>query len=211
MAIISINAPSPKQGLPLSKALLKSSSLLQKSQSLPKLAIVISQVKATKSFPKQSQLTIIKSQASLRLPVGKQASLSSKLRYYQFLNNSTFKSPLAAFNRFFGQNSKQTATHIQIDKTSLPLLTPNVNNSAESLLTALILHIIKYESSYNSRITVEVWKTEFVKRENKNYVSTILLINGYVLVNYVNIGSDFNQLNYQIITDKTPVFHPSKF
>lgn len=49
--------------------------------------------------------------------------------------------------RFFGINARQTSTHLIIQKSDLPLLTSKLSNSAESLLIALLLHVMLYESN----------------------------------------------------------------
>ncbi|MUL39308.1 hypothetical protein [Gloeocapsopsis dulcis] len=58
-----------------------------------------------------------------------------------------FHNYLSALGRFFGVNAAQTATQLFIKKSDLPLLTHSTDNTAESLLIALLIHVIQNESN----------------------------------------------------------------
>ena len=104
-------------------------------------------------------------------------SLNNSLGYYQDY--------LSTFARFFGASAKQTVTHIHIKKDELPELTPLINNSAESLIIALLLRVYLYESnSLLSKITSEIWKVEFIRVGVQAYIRHILLIKLYLPLLY---------------------------
>lgn len=92
---------------------------------------------------------------------------------------------LSSLVRFFGEGFRQDANYFYINKTALPGLTLHSQNTAESLLTALLLRVKDYESnSLISRVIVEHWKTQPIKVNNKNLIMGILLVKLYVLAKY---------------------------
>ncbi|NJL61826.1 MAG: hypothetical protein HC903_08330 [Methylacidiphilales bacterium] len=77
----------------------------------------------------------------------------------------------------FGTNASQTATELIIKKSDLAAigLVPTANNTAESLLVALILTAGTYLTSTNQetnvdiQVTVEKGLDSFTTRNNQNY------------------------------------------
>ena len=83
----------------------------------------------------------------------------------------------SSFARFFGVNAKQTAAHLHISKADLPGLSPKASDTAESILIALLLQEMIYESnSLISRIVVERWGNQLISSNNKNFIRSFLLI-----------------------------------
>ncbi|MUL39340.1 hypothetical protein [Gloeocapsopsis dulcis] len=128
-------------------------------------------------------------------------STSSDLSYFQgyyagilqnqingFVNPriGEFHNYLSRFARFFGENAAQTATHLIIRKSDLPLITPSSNNTAESLVIALLLRVKDYESNDSiSRISVELFKQEFIVKNNVTLLQSIILVNFRVTAQYL--------------------------
>ena len=104
---------------------------------------------------------------------------------------------LASLVRFFGDGFRQDTKFFYINKTALPGLTPQVNNTAEALLTGLLLRVKEYESnSLISKVTVEHWKLELIKVDNVPMIKEILLVKLY--------GSTIF-INYELQSINTPV------
>lgn len=135
------------------------------------------------------------------------ANLSSYLQFTQLIARE-YKLPLA---RLFGSNARQDATKIYINKADLEGLTSAINNSAESLLIALLMTAMKGESSYNSRIDISERKPYFVKVNLQNYSKLGFQVLLLVPVSYVNIGSNFSELNFEITNEASDTFIPNRF
>lgn len=86
----------------------------------------------------------------------------------------------SSFTRFFGEGFKQDASKIYIQKSSLMLLTALPNNTAESLLTALLLQVKTYESnSLISNAVIELFSQSLVTKDNETLIQSTLLIKLY--------------------------------
>ncbi|BBD68650.1 hypothetical protein NIES4072_40280 [Nostoc commune NIES-4072] len=74
----------------------------------------------------------------------------------------------------FGSNATQTATTITIAKADLPRLTANANNTAESLLTGILLKAqtsltqTNFDSNINQSIYVNSGFSSFTTRGTNN-------------------------------------------
>lgn len=115
-----------------------------------------------------------------------------------------FQDYLSTFARFFGVNAKQDAGELYLNKNDFSQLTPLPDNSAEALLTALLIRVMNYESSpLISKVVIELWKTEFINLNNKKTVNSILLVKLNVLATYVtnanpNISNQINNASSAI-------------
>lgn len=115
------------------------------------------------------------------------APLQSSLSAIALVNVSqgNYQNYLSSLARFFGVNAKQDASYLYIQKSDLILLTPRVNNTAESLLVALLLRIKQYESnSLISRVLIELFKQEFIVVNSLPKVQNIFLVKLYGLATY---------------------------
>ncbi|MFB2770363.1 hypothetical protein ACE1AT_13890 [Pelatocladus sp. BLCC-F211] len=105
--------------------------------------------------------------------------------------------------QLFGVNAIQDSQSLIIAKTDLPLLTPSVSNTAESLLTAILLKafenfqgqltdsqgnkiedpqgtVIEYNNSaLYQLLSIEPWNTFFEQRNEFVYVTNMLIVNQY--------------------------------
>lgn len=121
---------------------------------------------------------------------GGQQEATSKVTGTQIATTGQFQDYLSIFARFFGINTKQTTTHVYINKADLPDLNPKANNTAESLLVALLLREMQYESNFLiSRIVIEKYKAEFASLSGKPVIVNTLLIRLYLLLNFINYES----------------------
>lgn len=103
------------------------------------------------------------------------------------VSQGSYQNYLSRLARFFGVNAKQDANYLYIQKSDLILLIPRVNNTAESLFIALLLQVEQFESnSLISTVLVELFKQEFVSRNNQVYINSLLLVKLYTSVIYVN-------------------------
>lgn len=92
---------------------------------------------------------------------------------------SNYQSYQSRFARFFGVGARQDAAKLYIQKADLGLALLT-NNTAESILVALLLQVMKYESNnLISRGTVEVFNVEFLISNNLAITRTILVVNLY--------------------------------
>lgn len=126
-----------------------------------------------------------------------------------FANQGNYQIYQSSFVRFFGEGFKQDSSKIYIQKNSLPLLTLSNNNTAESLLVALLLQIKQYESnSLISLATVEIFSQNFISSNNDSHlILTTLLLKLYVRVTYVSAPNP--ELGNQII-NSSPI-NPNQF
>lgn len=144
--------------------------------------------------------------SSFGVDISAHSFLTSQANFIQSIPYN-LSQPLA---RIFGANAKQDISKIYINKVDLPGLTANSNNSAESLLIALLLQAIKFESSYESRIVVERRPVKFVSSRQQRYINFLILVKGYVPVTYVS-NTTFNKLNSQIAPTTMPGFSPQNY
>lgn len=113
--------------------------------------------------------------------------------------NSYFHNYLSSFVRFFGDNAKQDVSRIYIKKSDLTLTT-NANNRAESLVVALLLRVMQYESDdYISRVVIKRDMTRYVSKNNFPYVQIVLTVKLYLLL--VIQGNEFVNYNAPHIAD----------
>ncbi|MBE9191399.1 hypothetical protein IQ230_13795 [Gloeocapsopsis crepidinum LEGE 06123] len=139
------------------------------------------------SFPKQS-VVITSTQITNGFAQVNQTSLSTN--YFEFTNQGIYQDYLSTFSRFFGVNAKQDNNYLYINKADLAALTANANNTAESLLIALLLQIKEYESnSLLSSVVVEYWKTQFIKLQDYSIILNIFVVKLYALVKFINYES----------------------
>lgn len=138
------------------------------------------QASTTASIANEMQVTTA-TLAAVSLAVGLPANALLNAIAFISLSNGYFINYLSRLARFFGDNAKQTNTHLIIQKTDLPSLTPRLSNTAESLLIAVLLRVILYESnSLISTVTIDFFKTEYVQQT----VNNILLLRLFTLVVY---------------------------
>ena len=123
----------------------------------------------------------------------------SRLACQQLINsnfaNSTFKNNLSAFQLIFGIDARQTSTAIRIPKSSL-IKQLSANNTAESLLVALLLRLFAFTEYSNDKIYSYFWGTN-ISNGKVNHTLIIKLSNKLTPVdtyelpeinNFVNIG-----------------------
>lgn len=67
--------------------------------------------------------------------------------------------------QLFGVNVFQDSQILRINKSDLPLLTPNINNTAESLLVAILLNALR---NFSGTITDE--NNQTITDENNNSI-----------------------------------------
>lgn len=97
-----------------------------------------------------------------------------------FTSFGSYQPYQSSFVRFFGEGFKQDSSKIYIQKASLLLLTPLANNTAESLLTALLLQAKTYESnSLISNVVIELFNQSLVLRDDETLIQSTLLIKLY--------------------------------
>lgn len=97
-------------------------------------------------------------------------------------NFQQYRSRLA---RFFGTNAQQTPTQLIIQKSDLQGLIPSVDNSPESILVALLLHVLKNESnSITSNVYISFFRTEFISSNTVSLIVHTYLVQIYKLLIY---------------------------
>jgi hypothetical protein len=69
----------------------------------------------------------------------------------------SFLNPLTSQQAYFGFDASQNENYIHIKKADLLGLTPKLNNTAESLLAAIINRLITAVGNKRSKITVSYW------------------------------------------------------
>lgn len=141
------------------------------------------------------------------LPITTLSFLSFALDF----NQPASKDFRATLNRLFGANARQDASKLYIDKTSLIGLTPQANNNAESLLIALLLTTEIYHSVYDSRLVINRMNPYLIQVSSKYYFKVVLLFKQLVPVSYIDIGSSFSELNFEIREESSNVFLPNNF
>jgi hypothetical protein len=100
---------------------------------------------------------------------------------------------LSSHARFFGNHFKQDANNIYITKSDLPSLTPEFNNTAESLFIALLLRTLIYESNdFISLIKISHWGTSFVIINQIPFRLTVLVIE-------INVPAKYKYVKTEII------------
>ena len=93
---------------------------------------------------------------------------------------------------YFGANFKQDINNIYITKSDLPLLIPKINNSAQSLLVALLLKTLNQSPSL---INVSVWRTFFGVLDTIPVRFVILLVQINVPIRYKYINVEITNAN----------------
>lgn len=110
--------------------------------------------------------------------------ISICIAQYQF-SIGDFANYYSSFARFFGVNAMQTSTHLTIRKSDLPRLSSLANNTAESLLIALLLQVLIYESNnLISNVYIELYKKELINVNGVNYSSYVLLVRLLALLKF---------------------------
>lgn len=166
------------------------------SVALPNSGKVISAAIVTSGFGNLAQglLTAI-ALPSIGFSNSTKTNLSSN--YSSFIIQGNFQDYLSSFARFFGVNARQDASKIYIQKADLPNLDLLLDNSAESLLVALLLRAMLYES--NSLIS-----TVHIFIFNKYFINNLLITN-LVLELYLPIIDPLTP------TENLPSFVPNSF
>lgn len=140
--------------------------------------------------------SLLFSSAYIQVSKGQLLNSTSKLIVHQQYKQGKYVNYLSRLARFFGDNAKQTNTHLIIQKSDLPSLTPKLSNTAESLLLAIILRVMLYESnSIISKTTVTFFKTEFLKVNLVPIIQTILIINLFATVTKFEIYEIVHKTN----------------
>ncbi|RUT08428.1 hypothetical protein DSM106972_015960 [Dulcicalothrix desertica PCC 7102] len=103
--------------------------------------------------------------------------------------NSKHKTSLTNLQVLFGLKAYQSSTQLFIDKTSLTNLSVSTNNTAESLLVALLLRLLYLNNSI-SRVNLSLWGSAINATKIKTYYELELLDNLTVLDTY-----EIQQLN----------------
>ncbi|MGL5925486.1 hypothetical protein [Chroococcidiopsis sp.] len=127
--------------------------------------------------------TITVTLAAVSLAVGLPANALLIAIAITSVSSGYFVNYLSRLARFFGIRARQDINYLYIQKSDLPLLAVSLSNTAESLLIALLLQVMLYESnSLISRVTVDAFKTEFATVNSRAVIRSILLIRLYSLV-----------------------------
>lgn len=117
----------------------------------------------------------------------------SRLACQQLINgnfvNSTFRNHLSPFQTIFGIDARQTSTVIKIPKSSFTKLQPSANNTAESLLVALLLRLFAFTDYSNDKIYSYFWGIGFSKGK-VNHTLIIKLSNKLTPVNNYELPVD---------------------
>lgn len=107
--------------------------------------------------------------------------------------------PINVFAFIFGSNAVQTSTQLIINKSDLIGLTPNINNTAESLFVSIILRLLTGNNNVNFiKLNCVYWGGGYI---NNKRVDTIIL-NFYKLLTVINeyeiqnISSSINPNDY---------------
>lgn len=120
--------------------------------------------------------------------VGEAIQTLLRLNPYIQYRQSDYTNYLSRLARFFGDNAKQNTTHLIIQKSDLPSLTPKLDNTAESLLIALLVRVMFYESnSLISTTVVTFFKTEFLNLNLVPITQSILLIQLFTKVTKIEL------------------------
>lgn len=104
---------------------------------------------------------------------------------------------LSSLARFFGVNARQDLNNIYINKADLIGLEPHSNNTAESLLVALLLRQKDYESnSLISTVYTSLFVSELIDGLGTNnlgnkYIRHILLVQVFARLNYSSDWSSY--------------------
>ncbi|BAZ36971.1 hypothetical protein NIES4101_28920 [Calothrix sp. NIES-4101] len=89
----------------------------------------------------------------------------------------------SSFQVFFGADSRQSLSNLIIKKSDLLGLTPNVNNTAESLFVAVLVNLIINNTNINNdNIKVSKWRT-IINDNTRNNIILIQLFNTITLEN----------------------------
>ncbi len=108
---------------------------------------------------------------------------------------------LSSLARFFGENAKQTVTHIQINKADIQIQ-PLINNTAESLLVGILLrNLQENNNSISSNVYVSLF-SRYVEQGDPQMLITSLIIRLYSKVIYeprVSLAFDRVMVGYSNI------------
>jgi hypothetical protein len=119
--------------------------------------------------------TNLLSQAAINNSIGVVIDSLTRVAAINNVPISNYQAYQSKFARFFGVGAKQDATKLYIQKADLGLTLGN--NTAEAILTALLLQVATKESNYFiSRVFVDLFKQEYIKEDTESYIVTILLI-----------------------------------
>jgi hypothetical protein len=106
---------------------------------------------------------------ALTIPLSRSIPASSKGTSLIILGFN-FVNQLTTFQSLFGITSYQSSTEIYIKKAELSGLTPNANNSAESLVIALLLLWARYaKGKIDGKVSVDRWSV-YLANEKVRYV-----------------------------------------
>lgn len=193
-----------------SSTLITSTSESNTGHSLFDDSLIISVIQASANHPSFSDCFLV-SKVESTVFSGLAINTLSLLSFALDFTQPIAKDFRATLNRLFGVSAMQDASKLYIDKTTLIGLTPQANNSAESLLLALLLTAEIYHSVYDSRLAVNRMNPYLIQVSSKYYFKVVLLFKQLVPVSYVDIGSTFSELNFEIKQESSNVFLPSNF
>lgn len=147
-------------------------------------------IRATLSLSFGSSLnSLVTSYALFNIPLGMQQSYRSR------------------FARFFGVNATQDINNVYIKKSDLSL-TELSNNTAESILVALLLYIAKYESNLIiSNVYIYLFK-QYINTDMQPKLISNLVVHLFKEITYATNESEI--LN-NLMVDYTTVVTPNEF
>lgn len=172
------------------------------------MASLSGQITISVGSPSQVQA---KSRGEIAISQSSSSDAISKLAYSSQHSQSHYQNYVPSLATFFGINAKQNEENLYINKSDLIGLSPKLDNTAESLLAALLLRVMKYASGQNSRINITQRNLTYAQINSKTYLRFTLDIVGFIPVSYVDIGSDFSELNFEITSESSDVFTPNNF
>lgn len=120
-----------------------------------------------------------------------------------FPKGITFQDYLSSHARFFGIGFNQDTRYIYIKKADLPFLESTTNNTAQSLLVALLMRVMLYESNnLISLVNVYKWSTSFLKSQTEASILNTLIVEINVPVKYKYVNVEIVNANNSLKPDE---------